>query len=256
MFFIYQCIGLFIMASLAALAAYDVSDGDTDAEHSENGGSPVDTTINNDVEVNEEEEENKDEIDDQEDMETTVVELEQPAVKIAKKRYSCENATALAVKLRTLDEDDLHLPPEPEGSCSVKLQQKISRHYERKMQEGKDLNQAIQSRKDFRNPSIYEKLIAYLAIDELGSNFPKEEFNPDVWKKMPTYDELARLQREEIAKKDKKTKVEFVTAVKQSTSGTETKKTKWDKIDSKTQSTNSNKTTVISAVGNLKKSKS
>lgn len=50
---------------------------------------------------------------------------------------------------------------------------KIDRLLDRKMNEGYDPNAAIQRRKDFRNPSIYEKLIQHLEIDEIGSNFPK-----------------------------------------------------------------------------------
>ena len=36
----------------------------------------------------------------------------------------------------------------------------------------KDYNTIIQSNKEFRNPSIYEKLINHLELDEMGSNYP------------------------------------------------------------------------------------
>lgn len=35
------------------------------------------------------------------------------------------------------------------------------------------MNYIIQRKKEFRNPSIYEKLIQFCAIDELGTNYPK-----------------------------------------------------------------------------------
>jgi hypothetical protein len=34
------------------------------------------------------------------------------------------------------------------------------------------LNFQIQQRKQFRNPSIYEKLIDHLDIEEIGTNYP------------------------------------------------------------------------------------
>ena len=35
-----------------------------------------------------------------------------------------------------------------------------------------DMNFSIQQRKQFRNPSIYEKLIDHLEIEEIGTNYP------------------------------------------------------------------------------------
>lgn len=37
---------------------------------------------------------------------------------------------------------------------------------------GFDLDATIQSSKDFRNPSIYEKLISHVGIDEKATNYP------------------------------------------------------------------------------------
>ena len=41
--------------------------------------------------------------------------------------------------------------------------------WKRKIEEKTDLNFMIQNKKAFRNPSIYEKLILHLNIDELGN---------------------------------------------------------------------------------------
>nr|CAB3265859.1 SAP30-binding protein-like [Phallusia mammillata] len=175
------------------------------------------------------------------------------------KRYSCENATAFAAKLRTLPEEELQLPAEPEVQCMQNLQDKIKGLYEKKIRDGENLNQTIQSRKDFRNPSIYDKLIIFLGIEERGTNFPKEEFDPDFWRKCPSYEDLARTQREELAKKekDKKTKVEFVTGTVKKTasgsgSGERAKRTKWD---DKSSNISTSKPTIISAVGTIKKNR-
>lgn len=72
------------------------------------------------------------------------------------------------------------LPPEPKGKCPQELQDKITNMYE-KMKSGMDMNKLIQERKEFRNPSIYEKLIQYCDIDELGTNYQPEIYDPLQW---------------------------------------------------------------------------
>lgn len=75
-------------------------------------------------------------------------------------------------------EDDLtsspkvKLPPEPEGKCSKELQDKFQKMLEGKIKGKLNMNEKIQTNKTFRNPSIYEKLISYLDIDEFGTNYP------------------------------------------------------------------------------------
>lgn len=66
------------------------------------------------------------------------------------------------------DEEGVNLPPEPTGTCSGDLQEKIQKLYDRMLNEALDMNAVIQQRKDFRNPSIYEKLIQFCSINELG----------------------------------------------------------------------------------------
>lgn len=114
-----------------------------------------------------------------------------------------------------------NLPPEPKGKCPHELQSKIANMYD-KMESGMDMNRVIQDRKEFRNPSIYEKLIQFCDIDELGTNYPPEIYDPLQWgKKMfdetelcnhlvltcvgkeSFYEELARIQKVEMEKRDK-----------------------------------------------------
>lgn len=129
------------------------------------------------------------------------------------------------------------LPPEPPTRCSQALQDKIARLYERKLRDGKDMNASIQMRKDFRNPSIYEKLISYCSIDEMGTNYPPEIYDPHSWNAESYYEELSKRQKEEMDKreKEKKTKVEFMsgTAKKSDQPNVEVvvgmkRKSKWD----------------------------
>jgi len=55
-------------------------------------------------------------------------------------------------------------PPSP----VLSVQEKIEKMWKRKVEERIDYNYMIQHKKGFRNPSIYEKLILHLDIDELG----------------------------------------------------------------------------------------
>lgn len=73
------------------------------------------------------------------------------------------------------------LPPEPKGKCPTELQDKITKMYEKMRTNNMDMNKLIQERKEFRNPSIYEKLIQFCDIDELGTNYPPELYDPMQW---------------------------------------------------------------------------
>lgn len=127
------------------------------------------------------------------------------------------------------------LPAEPTGYCPAEKQEKIARLYEKIQGEGIDMNSFIQQRKQFRNPSIYEKLIIHLEIEELGTNYPKSIYNPKQWSEGSYYEALAKKQRDEMDRREKerrdRTKVEFVsgTAIKKTTSEDDKKrKSKWD----------------------------
>lgn len=69
---------------------------------------------------------------------------------------------------QVIDDEDGIIPPEPPGHCSIELQEKITKLYEKMQNQQLDMNAVIQKRKDFRNPSIYEKLIQFCGLNELG----------------------------------------------------------------------------------------
>lgn len=128
------------------------------------------------------------------------------------------------------------LPPEPVGRCSNTLQEEIRKLLEKKHEENIDLNTNIQKRKDFRNPSIYKKLVSYLNLDETGSNYPKSLFDPSSFTEESFYENLSKAQKEAYEKKEKerakqaRTHVEFVSGTKKANSGEEPRKrkSKWD----------------------------
>jgi len=125
------------------------------------------------------------------------------------------------------------------------------------------MNQFIQGRKDFRNPSIYDKLIQYCNINELGTNFPPEIYDVSIYGPESFYEELAKAQKLEMDKLEKQkkenVKTEIITqiTIKESTK----RKSKWDQqapssvTSSSVATSSSSKTTVISAFGTLKKPK-
>ncbi|XP_070384893.1 uncharacterized protein [Dermacentor albipictus] len=108
-------------------------------------------------------------------------------------------------------DDVVPLPPEPRGRCAPALQEKSTRLYQRKLRGHCDIIASVQMRKDFRNPSIYEKLIAYRGIDELGNNYPPEAYDPQKWGPESYYDKLSRRQAGEVCKRGKKAKADFLT---------------------------------------------
>ncbi|XP_043832122.1 SAP30-binding protein-like isoform X2 [Dromiciops gliroides] len=137
------------------------------------------------------------------------------------KRDPQELVASFSERVRNMSPDEIKIPPEPPGKCSNHLQDKIHKLYERKIKEGMDMNYIIQRKKEFRNPSIYEKLIQYCSIDELGTNYPKDMFDPHGWSEDSYYEALAKAQKIEMDKLEKakkeRTKIEFVTGTKKGT---------------------------------------
>ncbi|KAL8213535.1 UNVERIFIED_CONTAM: SAP30-binding protein [Gekko kuhli] len=119
------------------------------------------------------------------------------------KRDPQELVASFSERVRNVSPDELKIPPEPPGRCSSHLQDKIQKLYERKIKEGMDMNYTIQRKKEFRNPSIYETLIQFCAIDELGTNYPKDVFDPHGWSEDSCYEALAKAQKIEMGKLEK-----------------------------------------------------
>lgn len=151
------------------------------------------------------------------------------------------------------------LPPEPKAKPDPKLQETISNIYQKIKISDFDLNQYIQAEKKFRNPSIYDKLIQFLEINELGTNFPPEIYDVSIYGPESYFEELAKAQKAEMDKleKQKKENVKTEVIIKDNTK----RKSKWDQqapsslSSSVTTSSSTSKTTVISAFGTLKKPK-
>ncbi|KFO32127.1 SAP30-binding protein [Fukomys damarensis] len=87
--------------------------------------------------------------------------------------------------------------------CSDHLQEKIQNLCERKVKEGVKMSCIIQRKKVFWNLSMYEKLIQFCAIDELGTNYPKDMFDPHGWSEDSYCEVLAKAQKIEMDKLEK-----------------------------------------------------
>lgn len=98
------------------------------------------------------------------------------------------------------------LPPEAKGKVPQELHDKIIHLYEKMRTTNMDMNKVIQERKEFRNPSIYEKLIQFCDINELGTNYPPEIYDPLQWGPESYYEELAKAQKVEMLKRQKERK--------------------------------------------------
>lgn len=153
------------------------------------------------------------------------------------------------------------LPPEPKTKPDQKLQETISSIHQKMINNPNfNLNNYIQDEKKFRNPSIYDKLIQYLEINELGTNFPPEIYDVSIYGPESFYEELAKAQKLEMdklekQKKDNNVKTEVI--IKESAAK---RKSKWDQqapssATASVVTSSTSKTTVISAFGTLKKPK-
>ncbi|RIB18151.1 HCNGP-like protein [Gigaspora rosea] len=69
------------------------------------------------------------------------------------------------------------IPPEPETECDPILQEKIV-HFHSLSKKGVHFNENLLKNKAFRNPHIYNKLVEFVELDEIGSNFDREIFDP------------------------------------------------------------------------------
>ncbi|XP_078019580.1 SAP30-binding protein isoform X2 [Epinephelus lanceolatus] len=231
-------------ALLSSLADYgDDSEPDSDPEPEETGGRGSGLVYGyGDDDLNRTEDAD-DKVSGDEDS------RESNSISEAEKKDPNELVALFSEKVRNMSPDEIRIPPEPPGRCSSQLQDKIHKLYERKLHGDFDTNSHIQKKKEFRNPSIYEKLIQFCSIDELGTNYPKDMFDPHGWSEDSYYEALAKAQKVEMDKLEKakkeRTKIEFVTGTKKGTNPSSTA----------ASTTSSSTTTTATAEAQKRKSK-
>ncbi|GJM93065.1 hypothetical protein PR202_ga09589 [Eleusine coracana subsp. coracana] len=105
------------------------------------------------------------------------------------------------------------LPPPMTEKCSAALQQKINKFlvYQRA---GKSFNAEVRNRKDYRNPDFLQHAVRYQEIDQIGSCFSKDVFDPYGYDKSDYYEEIEADMKRELERKEqekkKNPKVEFI----------------------------------------------
>uniref|UniRef100_A0A146P5D2 SAP30-binding protein n=1 Tax=Fundulus heteroclitus TaxID=8078 RepID=A0A146P5D2_FUNHE len=223
-------------ALIWSLAEYgDGSDPDSDPEPEDTGGRVGglvygygEDDLNRTEDVEDKESGNQDSRDSNSDMDESDEGRDPDDVETpdAEKKDPNELVALFSEKVRNMLPDDIRIPPEPAGRCSSQLQEKIFKLYERRVHGDFDTNSHIQKKKEFRNPSIYEKLIQFCGIDELGTNYPKDMFDPHGWPEDSYYEALAKAQKVEMDKLEKakkeRTKIEFVTGTKKGSNASST----------------------------------
>ncbi|KAK6932692.1 SAP30-binding protein, partial [Dillenia turbinata] len=127
---------------------------------------------------------------------------------------------------KDVDPLDKFLPPPPKSRCSDELQEKINKFLAYK-KAGKSFNAEVRNRKDYRNPDFLLHAVRYQDIDQIGSCFSKEVFDPHGYDKSDYYDEIG------VSSVSTSGLLSLATASDSgSRDGRQNKKSKWDKVDS------------------------
>uniref|UniRef100_A0A915LQC2 Uncharacterized protein n=2 Tax=Meloidogyne TaxID=189290 RepID=A0A915LQC2_MELJA len=101
----------------------------------------------------------------------------------------------------------VQVPPSPPGGCSPTLMRKFAGFFERK-EHGLNMNAMIKGRRDFNNPSLYETLVDTFGIDEKGTNFSSEVFDPRAFRPEDFYTALGDHQTTQELKRKRHQKKE------------------------------------------------
>lgn len=100
-------------------------------------------------------------------------------------------------------EDPLRLPPElaaPPGECDPEVQARVARWLALQAT-GRQLTAELRKSRDYRNPEFFRKMVEYWEIDEHGTLFDADVFDPS---SLPASDTLAGLQKEWAEEEEKR----------------------------------------------------
>ncbi|KAL1555973.1 hypothetical protein AAHA92_11650 [Salvia divinorum] len=118
-----------------------------------------------------------------------------------------EDAVMVSVEdQKNVDPLDKFLPPPPKAKCSEELQEKISRFLVLKKTTGRSFNAEVRNRKEYRNPDFLLHAVTYQDIDQIGSCFCKDVFDPHGYDKSDFYDEIEVDMRREMERKEQERK--------------------------------------------------
>ncbi|KZV51085.1 hypothetical protein F511_01877 [Dorcoceras hygrometricum] len=119
-----------------------------------------------------------------------------------------------AEEQRDMDPLDKFLPPPPKEKCSEELQEKIIKFLTLKKTAGRSFNAEVRNKKEYRNPDFLLHAVTYQNIDQIGSCFSKDVFDPHGYDKSDFYDEIEADIRREVERREqekkKNQKIDFV----------------------------------------------
>lgn len=101
------------------------------------------------------------------------------------------------------EEDDFQLLPTSTDPYPPELQARFNNYVKLAESSGLDFNSVMQNRKEFKNPSIYEKLLLHCGLDESGTNFSSNLFDRFNWGKEAHYDQLDIAQQKSMSQLEK-----------------------------------------------------
>ncbi|KAH0466542.1 hypothetical protein IEQ34_003780 [Dendrobium chrysotoxum] len=97
------------------------------------------------------------------------------------------------------------LPSTATTRCPEELQEKINKFLAYK-RAGKSFNADLRNRKDYRNPNFLQHAVSYQDIDEIGTCFSKEVFDPHGYDKSDYYDEIEADLKRELERREQERK--------------------------------------------------
>lgn len=96
------------------------------------------------------------------------------------------------------------LPPElstPPGKCRPELQDRVAQWLHIQNSQGRYLSDRLRTSRDYRNPEFFRKMVEYWEINEHGTSFNPEVFDPS---SLPKEDTLEALQKEWLVEEQRR----------------------------------------------------
>ncbi|EPS63262.1 hypothetical protein M569_11523 [Genlisea aurea] len=131
---------------------------------------------------------------------------ESDAAVIGMEYVSAEDVIASGEDPNDLCVLEAFLPPPPKAQCSQELQDKITKFLALKKTTGRSFNSEVRNRKEYRNPDFLLHAVTYQNIDQIGSCFSKDVFDPHGYDKSDFYDEIEADMRRELERKEQERK--------------------------------------------------
>ncbi|KAL7089160.1 hypothetical protein ACP275_13G171600 [Erythranthe tilingii] len=107
---------------------------------------------------------------------------------------------------KDVDPLEKFLSPRPKAKCSEELQEKIIKFLALKKTTGRSFNAEVRNRKEYRNPDFLLHAVTYQDIDQIGSCFHKDVFDPHGYDKSDFCDEIEADMRRETERREQERK--------------------------------------------------